>query len=364
MAQLLSQSFSSSLVQCILCLRKHVIIILAVHHHHLHALFTIFFFFTETLFLFFLFSPPPPSFLFFFFFFFFHQRLASWAASAVQYVRGLLSGASQRWEQVLQAQQQAVLTRWIQRQALDGQSAQLAASFAALCPDGLVLGAAATSRALEQLRHAAVGALAKVQSQQLVREQLQQDLAREKDQLAWLQTDAATAEDQHKQLQQELELWQVLDGALGVRPWRDLRSGQDRQSLRSSLLAAAIEDLNQVVTGLLQVLSDDGLQIHQLDSVIDPQSLALQPTFARLSSGQQRRVGLAMYFALFDLARRHSRYKANFVMLDEVFDTLDAGGQDAVRTLAQRLFLPGRDQPNTNHKVRKKKGGRRKEGRK
>ncbi len=65
--------------------------------------------------------------------------------------------------------------------------------------------------------------------------------------------------------------------------------------------------------------------------MLDGASLALAPTFARLSSGQQRRVGLALFFALYGLARRHTRHAADYLMLDEVFDSLDAEGQAAVQ---------------------------------
>jgi ABC-type transport system involved in cytochrome c biogenesis ATPase subunit len=79
-------------------------------------------------------------------------------------------------------------------------------------------------------------------------------------------------------------------------------------------------------------------QVHELEGVLEGDSLTLAPTFARLSAGQQRRVGLALFFALFGLARRHTHHGADYLMLDEVFDTLDAEGQSAVQ-VSFRAFI-------------------------
>ncbi|KAL7272822.1 hypothetical protein RUND412_004354 [Rhizina undulata] len=68
---------------------------------------------------------------------------------------------------------------------------------------------------------------------------------------------------------------------------------------------------------------------------VDELSIAFTPDlsidrpsfFGKRSSGQRKRNNLAVLFALFLLIRQRSRFRADFIMLDEVFDALDAHGQ-------------------------------------
>lgn len=49
--------------------------------------------------------------------------------------------------------------------------------------------------------------------------------------------------------------------------------------------------------------------------------------YGKRSGGERKRTDLAVLFALFEIVRDRSRYRPNFLMLDEVFDALDRSGR-------------------------------------
>lgn len=53
-------------------------------------------------------------------------------------------------------------------------------------------------------------------------------------------------------------------------------------------------------------------------------------SYHKRSSGERKRVDLALFFVLLQLARARSVYQAHYVLVDEVFDNLDEVGQAAV----------------------------------
>ena len=53
-------------------------------------------------------------------------------------------------------------------------------------------------------------------------------------------------------------------------------------------------------------------------------------SYNKRSSGERKRVDLAFFFVLLQLARARSAYRAHYVLVDEVFDNLDGAGQAAV----------------------------------
>ena len=59
--------------------------------------------------------------------------------------------------------------------------------------------------------------------------------------------------------------------------------------------------------------------------------------YAKRSAGQRKRNDLAIMFSLFELVRQRSNFRANFMMLDEIFDALDIKGQESVRNLLGML---------------------------
>ena len=56
----------------------------------------------------------------------------------------------------------------------------------------------------------------------------------------------------------------------------------------------------------------------------------IKEDFGKRSGGQRKRNHLVVFFALFELVRQRSSFRADFLMLDEVFDALDKNGQEDV----------------------------------
>lgn len=55
------------------------------------------------------------------------------------------------------------------------------------------------------------------------------------------------------------------------------------------------------------------------------------------SGGERKRTDLVTLFAMFDLVRQHSRYQAEYLILDEVFDALDKEGLRSVQNIISNL---------------------------
>lgn len=53
-------------------------------------------------------------------------------------------------------------------------------------------------------------------------------------------------------------------------------------------------------------------------------------SYGKRSGGERKRIDLALFFALLYVGHAHSPHRAHYILFDEVFDTLDAGGQAAV----------------------------------
>ncbi len=131
-------------------------------------------------------------------------------------------------------------------------------------------------------------------------------------------------------------------------------------------MSKAIGQLNTALAPIIRVLSDDGGLSggmgHDLGAVLDAQlnvvgtgdsKKELDPkysvddsqtgvSYAKRSGGQRRRTDLAIFFGLLQLASERSRYRSQYIILDEIFDSLDRSGQDAVQNwiehnLTQRL---------------------------
>ena len=124
-------------------------------------------------------------------------------------------------------------------------------------------------------------------------------------------------------------------------------------NFREHILARSLSELNMLLVQVLTVLYDDTRHAHMATgmlrslfdsesadimintslsgSVLDP-TLAVHPSLAysKRSSGERKRIDLALFFALLQLARARSTHRAHYVLVDEVFDNLDKAGQAAV----------------------------------
>ncbi|KAI1750413.1 P-loop containing nucleoside triphosphate hydrolase protein [Xylaria castorea] len=60
--------------------------------------------------------------------------------------------------------------------------------------------------------------------------------------------------------------------------------------------------------------------------------------YAKRSGGERKRIDLAVFFALVQIAQAHSMHRARYMLVDEVFDSLDAVGQAAVVRWCSRLM--------------------------
>lgn len=125
-------------------------------------------------------------------------------------------------------------------------------------------------------------------------------------------------------------------------------------NFREHILVKSLWELNAFLAQVLTVLYDDTRHAHMatgmlrslLDSdstdiavnssppsgsVLDP-TLSVHPSLAysKRSSGERKRIDLALFFALLQLARARSAHRAHYVLVDEVFDNLDRAGQAAI----------------------------------
>ena len=124
-------------------------------------------------------------------------------------------------------------------------------------------------------------------------------------------------------------------------------------NFREHILARSLSELNALLVDVLAVLYDDTRHAHLATgmlrslfdtesadrkintslsgSVLDP-TLAVHPSLAysKRSSGERKRIDLALFFALLLLARARSAHRAHYVLIDEAFDNLDKAGQAAL----------------------------------
>ncbi|KAK4159711.1 P-loop-containing protein [Cladorrhinum sp. PSN259] len=117
-------------------------------------------------------------------------------------------------------------------------------------------------------------------------------------------------------------------------------------NFREHIFVKSLPELNTLLAQILTVLYNDtrharlapGMLRSLLDSentgsgsVLD-RNLGVHPSLAygKRSSGERKRIDLALFFALLQLARARSAHRAHYVLVDEVFDSLDEAGQRAV----------------------------------
>ncbi|KAF8456093.1 hypothetical protein BDZ91DRAFT_745687 [Kalaharituber pfeilii] len=130
-------------------------------------------------------------------------------------------------------------------------------------------------------------------------------------------------------------------------------------NMRHFLISSSIEELNSLIKTNMSLLTTPilspapavtttntlGLQ-RRLDAELPisfTPDLSIYPpsAFGKRSSGQRKRNNLAVLFALFQLIRQKSRFRADFIMLDEVFDALDREGQVQAAELISAVSAAG-----------------------
>lgn len=62
-------------------------------------------------------------------------------------------------------------------------------------------------------------------------------------------------------------------------------------------------------------------------------------SYAKRSGGERKRIDLAVFFALVQIAQAHSTHRARYMLIDEVFDSLDTAGQAAVVRWCSQLMV-------------------------
>ncbi|KAI5797836.1 P-loop containing nucleoside triphosphate hydrolase protein [Peziza echinospora] len=122
-------------------------------------------------------------------------------------------------------------------------------------------------------------------------------------------------------------------------------------NMRQYLISTSINELNTLIKTNMAILttptiSADGVEeisrapdiplAFTPDLLLDPPS-----SYGKRSSGQRKRNNLAVLFALFQLIRQKSRFRSDFIMLDEVFDALDQSGQVQASELISRITTEG-----------------------
>lgn len=165
----------------------------------------------------------------------------------------------------------------------------------------------------------------------------------------------------YKELEADRELFQFWSSALTKRTPRASSSSTKSKAktsanFRDHVLGKSISELNALLVQILTMLYDDtrhardmatgmlrslfdsdsidtdmNASLSSLGPVLDP-NLAVNSSLAygKRSGGERKRVDLALYFALLQLSWARSAHRAHYLLVDEVFDSLDEAGQAAV----------------------------------
>lgn len=126
-------------------------------------------------------------------------------------------------------------------------------------------------------------------------------------------------------------------------------------NFREHVLVKSLSELNALLAQVLMILYDDtrharDMATGMLRSLFDsdtvdtitetspPSGSILNQTlsvssslsYGKRSSGERKRVDLALFFALLQLSLARSAHRSHYLLVDEVFDSLDGAGQAAV----------------------------------
>lgn len=133
------------------------------------------------------------------------------------------------------------------------------------------------------------------------------------------------------------------------------------QTFREFVLTRSLGELDSVTTQVLAILFENSRHASALttgmlrslfvgdESAVEPESgqedggvvsasaldssLSVNATldYGKRSSGERKRIDLALLFALLYIGQARSPHRARYILIDEVFDSLDVAGQTAVR---------------------------------
>ncbi|KAM6477926.1 P-loop containing nucleoside triphosphate hydrolase protein [Trichoderma sp. SZMC 28011] len=159
----------------------------------------------------------------------------------------------------------------------------------------------------------------------------------------------------HKELEANRELFDFWSSALAKRTPRASTKAKTSANFRDHVLGKTISELNTLLVQVLAMLYEDtrharDMATGMLRSLFDSDSmnsamssssssgpvldrtLAVNASLAygKRSGGERKRVDLALYFALLQLSWARSAHRAHYLLVDEVFDSLDEAGQAAV----------------------------------
>ncbi|CAH0023888.1 unnamed protein product [Clonostachys rhizophaga] len=148
------------------------------------------------------------------------------------------------------------------------------------------------------------------------------------------------------------ELFAFWSSNLGKRS-RRTSSPSSTTNFREYVLVKPLAELNELLARILTTMYDHnhsarGMAKGMLQSLLEPDcgdaeiddssGSVLQPTLAvhpslaygKRSGGERKRVDLALFFSLMQLMWARSAHRAHYMLVDEVFDSLDEAGQAAV----------------------------------
>ncbi|KAF5020333.1 hypothetical protein F66182_7639 [Fusarium sp. NRRL 66182] len=157
------------------------------------------------------------------------------------------------------------------------------------------------------------------------------------------------------------ELFAFWSSALSKRASRISSSTSTKSTAKSTanfreyILKNSLSELNALLAQILTVLYDDTRHTHAMATgilhslfesetddedmntcsspgpILD-QTLAVHHSLAyyKRSGGERKRVDLALFFAILQLGWARSAHRAQYLLVDEVFDSLDVAGQEAV----------------------------------
>jgi DNA repair exonuclease SbcCD ATPase subunit len=127
--------------------------------------------------------------------------------------------------------------------------------------------------------------------------------------------------------------------------WESAFGRRKQHTLRSYVLDQSLTQLNSILSHILAVLYEDhshatllqasssvysALLDNSTDGMLDAQlKVIAKYGYGKRSSGERKRIDLALFFSLLHLAQQQSRYRSKYILVDEVFDSLDSAGQTA-----------------------------------
>ncbi|KAI0147344.1 P-loop containing nucleoside triphosphate hydrolase protein [Xylariaceae sp. FL1272] len=126
------------------------------------------------------------------------------------------------------------------------------------------------------------------------------------------------------------------------------KSLEQLNTVASSILVALYENTRharELTTGMLRTMIEDADDEPENTSrssrpALLDKTLSVSKTlsYAKRSGGERKRIDLAVFFALVQIAQAHSAHRARYILVDEAFDSLDAAGQDAVVRWCSQLM--------------------------